>query len=317
MVNSSPLRHSAAGYASSPVSRIAFSTPTRPELSEFLTEARNSPEAHKRGFEEAQREHDRVLQAALHVIKIHRLEEETRRIAEEGRRRKELAEAEQKRVEDERRAEAQRLEDEARLQALKAKPIPRPSPPPAPPAEPPKQIEKPPPAVNGTTPQGKAAQQPAAVNGAAALRSATPSVPPATSIFGQPSTSAPTGTTAKPSTVVPPAAASQSSPRPNPFQQPVPTSAPPAAQAQANGAAISSQSAPPPTVVDRHLQIHKRLKELRANMTEAAKSNPALKAVMGDMRREIRKSIGQLTSGGLKENRVPVSNIRIAGMKTH
>ena len=52
-------------------------------------------------------------------------------------------------------------------------------------------------------------------------------------------------------------------------------------------------------------------------MTEAAKSNPALKAVMGDMRREIRKSIGQLTSGGLKENRVPVSNIRIAGMKTH
>jgi len=54
------------------------------------------------------------------------------------------------------------------------------------------------------------------------------------------------------------------------------------------------------------VQIHKKLKELRAFMTQQAKDNPTIKNTMGDMRREIRKSIGQLTSGGLKENRIPV-----------
>lgn len=44
-------------------------------------------------------------------------------------------------------------------------------------------------------------------------------------------------------------------------------------------------------------------------MAEQAKQNPALKARMGEMRRDIRKSFGQLTSGGLKENKVPVARI--------
>ena len=44
-------------------------------------------------------------------------------------------------------------------------------------------------------------------------------------------------------------------------------------------------------------------------MTQQAKANPALKNRMGDMRRDIRKSFGQLTSGGLRENRVPVARI--------
>ncbi|KAI4251132.1 MAG: hypothetical protein LQ352_005037 [Teloschistes flavicans] len=47
----------------------------------------------------------------------------------------------------------------------------------------------------------------------------------------------------------------------------------------------------------RYLQIHKTLKEMRAFMANQAKQNPKLKSRMGDMRREIKKSIGQLREG--------------------
>ncbi|KAL8727813.1 MAG: hypothetical protein Q9166_005805 [cf. Caloplaca sp. 2 TL-2023] len=47
----------------------------------------------------------------------------------------------------------------------------------------------------------------------------------------------------------------------------------------------------------RYLVIHKSLKELRKSMDQQAKQNPALKGRMGDMRREIRKSMGQLREG--------------------
>ena len=257
------------------------------------------------------------MQAALHVFELHKLEEETRRIEEEEKRRKAIAEAERKRVEDGRRAETQRLQDEARLQALKAKPIPKPSPPPAPPVQLPKPAEQPPPAVNGTTP--------AALNGFAALKSSIPSDQPAKSVFGQPSAATATSTATKPTTTLPPVQVERQSSAPNPFQQPVSSKPPaqpqaqPPAQPQAKPqpqvqvqaqvqAAAAPQSAPTgPPVVDRYVEIHRKLKEFRAHMAEAAKTNPALKTMMGEMRREIRKSIGQLTSGGLKENKIPVS----------
>ncbi len=47
----------------------------------------------------------------------------------------------------------------------------------------------------------------------------------------------------------------------------------------------------------RYLEIHRALKELRKFMTAQAKQNAALKGAMGDMRREIRKSVGQLRDG--------------------
>lgn len=47
----------------------------------------------------------------------------------------------------------------------------------------------------------------------------------------------------------------------------------------------------------RYLEIHRALKELRKFMTTQAKQNAQLKASMGDMRREIRKSVGQLRDG--------------------
>ena len=47
----------------------------------------------------------------------------------------------------------------------------------------------------------------------------------------------------------------------------------------------------------RYLEIHRALKELRKYMTVQAKQNAQLKGAMGDMRREIRKSVGQLRDG--------------------
>ena len=47
----------------------------------------------------------------------------------------------------------------------------------------------------------------------------------------------------------------------------------------------------------RYLEIHRALKELRKFMMAQAKQNAQLKGAMGDMRREIRKSVGQLRDG--------------------
>ena len=80
-----------------------------------------------------------------------------------------------------------------------------------------------------------------------------------------------------------------------------PTVAPAVQQSQQ-----STQSTPPTQPIQdtrleaehsRYLEIHRALKELRKFMTAQAKQNAQLKEVMGDMRREIRKSVGQLRDG--------------------
>lgn len=61
----------------------------------------------------------------------------------------------------------------------------------------------------------------------------------------------------------------------------------------------------------RYREIHHRLKDLRKFMATSAKQNPTLKKRMGDMRREIKKCVGQLTDGkGV--NRTPVSWINMS-----
>ncbi len=57
----------------------------------------------------------------------------------------------------------------------------------------------------------------------------------------------------------------------------------------------------------KYLEIHKRLKQLRAFLADRAKQDAALKKRMGEMRREIRKSVGQLTEGR-GANKTPVGN---------
>jgi nucleoporin GLE1 len=56
----------------------------------------------------------------------------------------------------------------------------------------------------------------------------------------------------------------------------------------------------------RYLQIHRNLKELRKLLTTRATNFPEVKQHMGEMRREIKKSVGQLTEGK-GANRGPVS----------
>ena len=57
----------------------------------------------------------------------------------------------------------------------------------------------------------------------------------------------------------------------------------------------------------RYLVIHKRLKELRTFIVSGGAGSPDLKRNMGDMRREIRKSVGQLRVGQ-GTNKVPVTH---------
>ncbi|MCJ1287857.1 hypothetical protein MMC26_007209 [Xylographa opegraphella] len=59
---------------------------------------------------------------------------------------------------------------------------------------------------------------------------------------------------------------------------------------------------------DRYLHIHKSLKEFRKFMSDQGKQNPTLKTQMGDMRRIIKKCVGQLTSGK-ESNRQPRNQV--------
>jgi nucleoporin GLE1 len=55
----------------------------------------------------------------------------------------------------------------------------------------------------------------------------------------------------------------------------------------------------------RYLEIHKKLKEFRKDLENQVKADRSLKKQMGDMRRTIRKCVGQFT-GNTKDNLKPV-----------
>ena len=84
-------------------------------------------------------------------------------------------------------------------------------------------------------------------------------------------------------------------PPPIPAPAPAPVPAPPVQQSIAATQPI--QNAQLEAEHSRYLGIHRALKELRKFMATQAKQNAQLKASMGDMRREIRKSVGQLRDG--------------------
>ena len=55
----------------------------------------------------------------------------------------------------------------------------------------------------------------------------------------------------------------------------------------------------------RYVELHKTLKEMRKWLSGMAKGEPALKKAMGEMRRSIKKSVGQLRSGtGANKNQI-------------
>lgn len=261
-------------------------------IEEILGEDRNSEARHRQLLEAAKREHDRVREDAERVYRLQLQKEERQRVLDEIQR-------EEERV----RRQEQLAAERVRLNAIKAKEIaiPPPLPDPKPPAAQP---------VNGRTAAGANA-------GASVKDSAARPVP------GQANGNATQGQAA--SVVQAPPNLFATKPQPgaalaaqSPGQPPVAAQGKATEPARPSSSALgigsllngttqtngvrsdsgTSRSAPQSstqTTPDRYTEIHRNLKGLRKSMVEQCKGNPALKARMGDMRREIRKSVGQLT----------------------
>lgn len=290
---------------------VQFSSPERSHVATYLSDDRNNELTHQEALAASKAEHDRVRENALRVIEIHTLQLEQLRLEEKEALVRERQNKERERLEREKRLrdEEQRLRDlEAqRVPELPPKPKPKPQEPPAKPAQPAQSAANgaaeanantqpaaskpglfaPPKATLTTTPLGEQ------VNGAS---TAAPK-PAAASLFQQPSSSVPAASS-------PFAKASPAVGAPNPFGNPAGTANPfakPAPSLVSNGAAAPSArlapvQAQPPQGADRYVQIHQNLKKLRAMIKEQMMTNMDLKKNAGNMRREIRKSIGQLTS---------------------
>ncbi|KAK4157210.1 GLE1-like protein-domain-containing protein [Chaetomidium leptoderma] len=281
----------------------AAGSPQRTTLEDILADDRNSEARHRHILETAKREHERVREEAERVYREQLQREERQRLLDE--RRKE---------EDRIRLEEQLAADRARLNALKAKKIaiPAPLPDPEPPAAP---------TVNGRPPPAPSAKNnaPAQTNGTTSQRATAPA---ATSLPGLPVPKPPVAPlTAQPQNQVPTTALNKA-PAPAPALTRPANSVlgvnsllnnTPLPNGVSSNPETSRSVAPPLTQTrpDRYAEIHKNLKILRKSMVDQAKTNPALKQRMGDMRREIRKSVGQLTvtSGVVGVNRIQQQTI--------
>jgi nucleoporin GLE1 len=294
---------------SSPARRSYNHAPSSP-LSDILYGDRNSEARHKQLLEAARREHDRVRLAALQALEDHnkaledqQREEERRQILERERREQERIRQEQALA-----AERRRLQE---LQAQKVEIPPEPQPAPPPPKATPSQT----PAAPATQPTPAASTNRFAQ--AAAGNSTTqqqPAGPPGPS---RQSTEAPRANATQqhtpPSTTTAVGAFGAAPAAQAPFPPPtMPTSSAFSQvqrKPQPNGNTSSATSAAPhaaQVLPDRYETIHRNLKDLRRSMLDQAKTNTALKGRMGDMRREIRKCVGQLTHGVIAGNRKQV-----------
>ncbi|KAI1370898.1 GLE1-domain-containing protein [Hypoxylon crocopeplum] len=272
---------------SSPATRKSnqWSSPGRPRMPSVFAEDRNTELSHQDALAAAQAEHDRVREAAIRAYRGHELEEERKRLLEQQEWVLEQQRKEEERIWTEKRLRA----EEEKLRALRATTVPKlPPEPPAPVAEvngsavaqkstqpAPEASSK---AASNTKPSPFAPQQQPSlnkgpfgqVNGANGVKSESSPLNP----FGQPHTT-PQGS--------PPTA-------PSPFSLPSKPVAP-----QTNGLAASIPAKPSLAAnVDRYIEIHGNLKKLRASLIQQSKMSPPLKQRMGDMRRELRKNMGQL-----------------------
>jgi len=276
----------------------------------FLNDNRNTELSHKDALTAAQAEHDRVREAAIRVYHSYELQAETKRIEEEAKSIREHQRIEEQRI----RKEEQLRAEQERLRALKAKTVPPLPPQPDPPAPKP---------ATETKPAASAAPIEAPKTAAATSATQPVKTEPEGSVSAKTnagSSGLQNGTNGSQPTLQPqvkanPFAAASPSPftqsKPNPF-----TSATKAPEPQPNGIApapapaAAAQPVQPPTS-DRYVAIHQNLKKLRASIALQAKSSPALKTRLGDMRRELRKNMGQLVSekGGNKSQVAAIQNI--------
>lgn len=254
-----------------------LSSPERGFLSSYLSSERNTELAHRDALAAARAEHDRVRDAAIRVYELHELQQEHQRIVEQERK-------EQERL----KAEAAVVAEELRLRELKKKSIPKPPPEPEPEPEPKPQT------VPQKTPD---ASQPApAANATEAKKEDAPKpvAPTTNGIFSNQSKPASSNPFASPQK--PAEAKLASTPQANgilaqPAQpvQPAKPTPPVASQSPAPASATNAE---------RYTQIHQQLKKLRKDLMDLAKKEPnsPLKKNLGNMRREIRTAVGQLST---------------------
>jgi len=280
---------------SSPVTRRSrqWSSPSRGRISDLLSESRHTELSHQDALTAAQIEHERVRLAAIRVYQDHELQEENRRLQEKEENIRQQQRREEERIRNEERLRA----EEERLRALKTKTVPKLPP------EPPQQAPAAPSAApSTTTPASTSAAQ---LNGshplnviksagsAANQNSIAPDAKASSSL--QPSRTNVPNLQINGIKVAQPASAQLSAPvKSSPFGAPT-TASSQSTPLQQNAASQSSADALKPPI-DGYVVIHQKLKKLRAYMAEQAKSLPALKARMGDMRREMRKSLGQFVT---------------------
>lgn len=239
-----------------------------------------SPEAvHENLLDTALREHNRVREQAIRVFQNNQLREAQLKLLQEERQEKERL-----------RLEQELADGRARIIELRKKTVPipelpprvkTPPPPPAPPTPP---TPEPPQKAAPPVAQPQAPQQVAA-----------PQVAP---VVTQPVT-APQA----PQTI-----------QPAPYAAQVVTQAPTTAAAQPAPVTICKE--PPPYILpgaQRYLEIHQNLKRLRHFIIDNGKKDPGLRKKTGEMRREIRKSVGQLTSGK-GATTIPVSLLQLNRM---
>ncbi|KXJ92700.1 GLE1-like protein-domain-containing protein [Microdochium bolleyi] len=300
-----------AGTPPSQRTRAQWTSP----VPSFLNDNRNTELSHKDALTAAQAEHDRVREAAIRVYHSYELQEETKRIEEQQRTLREQQRLEEQRI----RQEEQLRAEQERLRALKAKTVPPLPPQPDPPAPTPAPAAQPKPTAPAATTTQAEPPKPAGI-----LSGTSTSQPPSTGNTPVPGSSGlfglPNGTSLK-AVVQPTAAAApvkelQPITTPSPFSQPQKpnpfASAIKPATPQTNGVAPKPAAAQPvPPTNDRYVIIHQNLKRLRASIVQQAKASPALKTRLGDMRRELRKNMGQLVSekGGNKKQVASIQNI--------
>ncbi len=267
-----------------PARHWASGSPQRTVLEDILGDDRNSEARHRVLLETAKREHERVRADAQRVYQEQLQREERQRLLDERRK-------QEQRI----RMEEQLAAEREHLNALKAKKIaiPAPLPDPAPPA--------PPAVINRTLPppSPQANNVPPKANGTTANQGAAPalSTPSLQGVLG-PGAPAVSSTPAQSQTQALGTAPTRAPEPARPANSVLGINGLINNPPQTNGVASTSRSdapSPAPAQPDRYTQIHKNLKIMRKSMAEQAKQNPALKERMGDMRREIRKSVGQLT----------------------
>jgi nucleoporin GLE1 len=262
---------------------------------------RNSEATHAAALAKSKALHDAVREKAVGTLQIEMLRLETERL-----RLQRIQTAERVRLETERAMEAVRIREEENKAKLIPKPPPR-VPTPPPPKQP---FQQPTPPT--TTP---APVNPQAVESAKAT-----SQTPTPNLF-QPSQKQAPQVTVPPNSQQP--AIPQQTPASNPLQAPSqhqhgsqqqnhvpqPTQAPstlstpkpePSSSQPDMGKKTATQNQRQQTLhpsVDLYVDIHKRLKMLRALIRKYGEQIPQFKKATGDMRRAITRSVGQLTEG--------------------